>query len=681
MLRRVLFVVIPLILCISSLEGQETNSKHRNVIIFVADGLRYGSVNPNDTPTLYAIRTQGVHFENSHSLFPTVTTANASAIATGHRFGDTGDFGNGLYVGFQTFDTGNFRRSHPGTTMPFIENDEVLADLDGHEHGNYLNEATLLEIARQNGYNTASIGKVGPTAIQDVAQINPAKGDYPQPSLPATVIIDDNTNYDPHDPAKRSPSSIPLPASVVDRLLKTGIPTAAPGRDNGYPPKSAYDNGYSGDASHPGTLAANVTQQRWFAEVITRALLPMFVDSGKPFVLLFWSRDPDASQHDEGDSLNRLEPGINGITSTAGVRNADHSLAEIMHWLDAHPAVKANTDIFVTSDHGFATASRHEIGRNDKVTNSEAAKHLYYDAAGQLDTPEGFLPNGFLAIDLAVALHTKLWDPDSPSADGSAMPYKQVQLDTTGEPHANQWQRPRSGNGFLGDAVHQPNGSDALAIVAGDGGSDLIYVPGKNAETVQRIVKALLGFDYMDAIFVDDQYGKIPGTLPLSTIDLVGTALLPRPAIVVGFKVFYLTPGNLMQGIQVSDSGLQEGQGNHGGFGRECTWNNMAAIGPDFKKGYDDKAPVANSDIAPTLAEILGLKLPSNGKLQGRVIEEALAGKPDGPAPQVTPVVSDPDPDHGLRTVMFIQKFGGQKYFDAACMSSAKTIEPGLCQQ
>src|ERR1700726_3586157 len=72
----------------------------RNVIIFVADGLRNGSVNMTDMPTLYALRQGGVWFANSHSLFPTFTSANASAMATGHLLGDTGDFSNTLYVGF-----------------------------------------------------------------------------------------------------------------------------------------------------------------------------------------------------------------------------------------------------------------------------------------------------------------------------------------------------------------------------------------------------------------------------------------------------------------------------------------------------------------------------------------------------------------------------------------------------
>ena len=63
--------------------------QRRNVIIFVADGMRHGSVNETDAPTMLMLRQRGVHFVNSHSLFPTFTTANASAIATGHMLGDT----------------------------------------------------------------------------------------------------------------------------------------------------------------------------------------------------------------------------------------------------------------------------------------------------------------------------------------------------------------------------------------------------------------------------------------------------------------------------------------------------------------------------------------------------------------------------------------------------------------
>jgi hypothetical protein len=136
------------------------------------------------------VRNHGVNFVNSHALFPTFTTPNGSAIATGHYLGDTGDFSNTIYSGYPIFNTGNFGHTTAGTNTPFIENNPILADLDDHYNGNYLSEETLLSVARAHGFNTASIGKVGPVAIQDVTQINPEGQAFP---TPVTIFIDDAT--------------------------------------------------------------------------------------------------------------------------------------------------------------------------------------------------------------------------------------------------------------------------------------------------------------------------------------------------------------------------------------------------------------------------------------------------------------------------------------------------------
>src|ERR1700743_2268962 len=78
--------------------GIAAQSRH-NVIIFVADGLRRGSVTPEDMPTLYKGRTAGVDFRKSHSVLPTFPRANAWVIAPGHALGDTGDFSNTIFPG------------------------------------------------------------------------------------------------------------------------------------------------------------------------------------------------------------------------------------------------------------------------------------------------------------------------------------------------------------------------------------------------------------------------------------------------------------------------------------------------------------------------------------------------------------------------------------------------------
>jgi arylsulfatase A-like enzyme len=632
---------------VSTVTGQGgAGTARRNVVIFVADGLRHDSVNAEDTPALWAIRTQGVHFDNSHSLFPTFTTANASAIATGHGLGDTGDFSNVIWPGFVTFDTGNFKLA-PGTPVPFLENDRILADLADHFGGTYLGEETLLALARAKGYNTAAIGKLGPAAIQDITAFAPVNADFSP--FPSTIVIDDATG---------STSGLPLPAPLVRQLQQEIIPLEAPSRTNGYPATSQYSNGFFGDRTKAGTLSANVVQQQWFVDVTTRAILPMFAgEQAKPFALIFWSRDPDGSQHYNGDSLGTLSPGINGRTSRLGVRNADRNLQQLLAWLDAHPAIKANTDIVVTSDHGFATVSRREIDRTGRATDSDTAKHEYVDETGKVDTAKGTLPPGFLAIDLSLGLHTDVFDPNTLVDNGRA--YKKVRL--AGE----TWEHPTSGNGLLGSHVARPDGADARAIVAANGGSDLIYVPDGNAAMVQRIVDLLLTYDYVSGVFVDDTFGQVPGTLPLSAIGLVGATKLPRPAIVVAFKVFYLNPDDLKTAIQIADTTLQEGQGMHGGFGRDSTYNNMAAIGPDFRSKFVDRAAVSNADIVPTLARVLGFDVSRHGTLVGRVMTESLNGATDSPPARMHTLRSPPA--NGRQTLLMYQEMAGVRYLDAGC--------------
>ena len=48
--------------------------------------------------------------------------------------------------------------------VPFLENDAVLGDVDSHFKADYLDEETLLKLARAKSYSTAALGKVGPNA-------------------------------------------------------------------------------------------------------------------------------------------------------------------------------------------------------------------------------------------------------------------------------------------------------------------------------------------------------------------------------------------------------------------------------------------------------------------------------------------------------------------------------------
>jgi hypothetical protein len=191
-------------------------------------------------------------------------------------------------------------------------------------------------------------------------------------------------------------------------------------------------------------------------------------------------------------------------------------------------------------------------------------------------------------------------------------------------------------------------------------------------ELVRQTIATLAQLDYVGGIFVDDAYcptaKDCPGALPLTAVGLVGKSKVPRPAIVVTFKVFYGTPGDLQSAKQVSDTSLQEGQGMHGGFGREQTLNNMAAMGPDFKAGFVDDAPMGNIDIVPTLAHILGIEMPSVGTIKGRVVTEALAGGAAAKVEAAKTLVSAPVAN-GVSTVLEYQELDGVKYYDRACLA------------
>jgi len=560
-------------------------AKPHNIIIFVADGLRYGSVTPENMPNMFKLKSEGVDFTNSHSLFPTVTTVNASAIATGHYIGDTGNFGNALYTGVPMI-------SMNGAPLASIENDMVLAEMNQRFGGNYLNEDTLIARARAQGFNTAVIGKLGPMRIQD----STATADSNQ-----TLLMDDNTGHE---------GGFGLPQWFTRDMKANFV-----------------------DASAPRTTTPDYDQEVWLMKAATRIVLPHFAGSDKPFAMLFWSRDPDITQHNATDSVGEFDPGINGPSGLAAARHADTQLGALMKALKDQ-GLDQTTDVFVTADHGFITINH----------ASATSPSAHFD----LNLPLVDLTSGFLAVDLASALHLRLFDP------GRAF----MPVDFSGGGKLS------TGTGFLGDPQHPD------VVVVPNGGADLIYLPksdGKDAnakELAGDIVKFLTTQDYVSGIFVNDRLGKLPGALEMSKVNLMGDAKTPKPSIVVNFRTDAGICENKLQcTVGVHDTALKIGQGSHGSLSRAETRNFMAAFGPDFKTGFADPAPVSNADITPTLAKIAGITLAPKGKLKGRVISEALVG---GAPVAVSKETLQSDPEGGVRTILNREQVGDTVYFDAA---------------
>src|SRR4029077_8662528 len=229
---RIVAAVILIFIDLAGALAQAPQAHPHNVVLFVADGLRFRMVDESTAPAMAAIAREGVTLRNSHALFPTFTTANASAMATGHMLGDTGDFSNTIYAGFEVAGARN-------SSTPFLESDPVLADVDEHFAGNYLDEATILKLARNKGYSTASVGKVGPALIFDHTERTGAH----------TILVDDATGSD---------KGVPLSPELRDRLKAARLPLVTPSRGA---------NRNFGTMNTPGTLTPNIAQQDYFADV------------------------------------------------------------------------------------------------------------------------------------------------------------------------------------------------------------------------------------------------------------------------------------------------------------------------------------------------------------------------------------------------------------------------------
>ena len=393
-------VAVALVAATVAVVAWRAGRRPHNVIIFVADGLRYGAVTAEGAPAMWALKREGVDFADSHAQFPTLTTPNAASIATGAGVGDTGDFANSVYAGSPPIE-GAFL-----SLVPFLEDDPVLGGMNARFGGNYLGRDTFLSAAHAKGFQTAVVGKLGPAAIQDVTARDGK----------TTLVIDDSAG---------APDGLPLPGAVVAAIKAAGLETAAPGR------------GLNSSPDFGGVRVANVEQQDWFAKVAADVLLPRFKAAGKPFVLVFWSRDPDGTQHNQGDSLNTLTPGIDGPTTAAAVKNADNDLARLRAAL-RRLGLEKTTDIVVTADHGFSVTSK-------QSATSMAAKAAYPDV------PKGLLPPGFLALDLSRELGLPIFEPNgAPLVSG----------------------HPKNANAVLGRDPAKPD-----VVIGANGGVDMVWLP------------------------------------------------------------------------------------------------------------------------------------------------------------------------------------------------------------
>lgn len=242
----------------------------RLVIVFVVDGLRPDSITPDDTPTLFRLRAEGVDFSDGHAVFPTVTRVNAAALSTGTQPGANGILGNQLHVAAvdpaRAFDTGNYRN---------------LLALDRATGGRLLMVPTLAERLHAHGRRLVGVssGSTGSAFLLS-------------PKAPAGIGAVVNGYFDPG-------KTVAYPEPVSEAILSKLGPA---------PPKVA------GAPRYDAAVA-------WTQRVLREYVLPEL----EPDVVIDWLTEPDHSQH---------HGGVGSTDAREALRHDDAEIGRVLASLD-----------------------------------------------------------------------------------------------------------------------------------------------------------------------------------------------------------------------------------------------------------------------------------------------------------------------------------------------------------
>ena len=235
-------LVMSFLATVVSVAAQPVPGKASLNLVFILDGLRPDSINPDDTPNLYRLRLEGVNFLNGHSVFPTVTRVNATAIGTGTYPGTNGIVGNTMYVA----------KVNPNRAF---NNDDYknLLRLDEVTGGNMVLARSLGELLHSRGMKIAAVssGSSGQSLLLN-------------PRAPKGVGILVNGDLEPG-------SLVAYPPNVNTEILSRFGP--APRK---------------GGAKDPHDLSVN-----WTEEVLREYVIPQL----QPDVVLNWLGEPDHMQH------------------------------------------------------------------------------------------------------------------------------------------------------------------------------------------------------------------------------------------------------------------------------------------------------------------------------------------------------------------------------------------------
>lgn len=174
-------------------------------------------------------------------------------------------------------------------------------------------------------------------------------------------------------------------------------------------------------------------------------------------------------------------------------------------------------------------------------------------------------------------------------------------------------------------ALSQPAQREILVVSLS--GSVSLYVPGHDEETIRKLASYLQTSDFAGVIF-----SRLPlaGTFPLEQVRIQTTN---APDLLVSLRWNSLKNEYGARGLLTGDTTRRAAHASLSPFDMQSL---LVASGPDLRREWSNPAPTGNTDLAPTILWLLGVK-PAQS-LDGRILSEALRDfeGPLPPAEQVT---------------------------------------------
>lgn len=368
-MSRIAALVVLSFLAFSGLAHAQSQANPALQMLFVIDGLRPDSITAAETPNLYRLKTEGVVFDNSHSVFPTVTRVNSASLSTGMQPGRHGILGNQIYIpavdAAKAFPNDNF---------------EPLLKMDAADPGRIVLVPSMAEMAAEAGkrYVAVSSGSTGSALLM-----------APRAPRGSGIVINGDFG-----------ATAGWPAAVSDEVI----------RRFGRPPKKG------------GAKDNFDVQADWAMRVLREYVLPEL----KPDVAYVWVTEPDHIQHAFGagapesmSSIRNVDRNIGLVLETLGKLGiaartnimvvSDHGFGQTVFGVNLAEELRAagfKPDDAVIASSG-QTVALHVKGRDAKLTRSLAEFlqkqpwcGVVFTARGAGAPHEGVVPGTF-ALDYA----------------------------------------------------------------------------------------------------------------------------------------------------------------------------------------------------------------------------------------------------------------------------------------